>query len=158
LDFAYTRLALRYVVQPETTLRAVCSALKPGARLLIEEVDNGTQLVFPEPPHFQQVYGARLAAMQRSGGDPYLGRKLLKLLRGAGFEAIQIINLTLCSMDVGRERFADVVFGAFATPLSVDIVPGTYIDELRSGIDAWKANADAFGLTTVIMISGRKPA
>lgn len=158
LDFAYARLALRHIASPQDVIASVHVALKPGARFVIEEVDDASHVVFPEPALFGTVLQARHDAMQRSGGDPYIGRKIPKLLVEAGFTGITAIPLAVCSTQIGRDRFADVVMSAFAASTASELVTQDELSQLRASIERWKSDETAFGMTTVLVFGGTKSA
>jgi ubiquinone/menaquinone biosynthesis C-methylase UbiE len=156
LDAAYARLALRHIARPESVLSAAYAALRGGGRILVEEVDNASHIVFPEIPMFGKILEARHDMMRRFGGDPYIGRRVITLLRQAGFVDISAVPIPICSAQIGRERFADVVLSAFAVPMSDDTVGADELRSLREAITDWKNNPDAFGITMLIVFGGSK--
>lgn len=157
LDAAYARLALRHIARPESVLSAAYAALRPGGRVLVEEVDNASHIVFPDLPLFDKVLAARHQMMWQSGGDPYIGRRMLALLQHAGFVDVDVVAIPVCSVQIGRERFADVLFSAFAATTENDAISGDELRALREGIVDWKNNVDAFGLSTILVFGGVRP-
>lgn len=157
LDAAYARFALRHIAQPERALSAAYSALRPGGRILIEEVDNSSHIVFPELPLFEKVLAARHQTMRRSGGDPYIGRRVLALLRCAGFVGIQSVSIPVCSLQIGRERFADVVLSAFSSATTDEVLSADELRGYREQIADWTSSDDAFGHTTILVFGGQRP-
>lgn len=93
-DLIHTRLLLVHVPQRQAALQAMVRALRPGGWLLIEEGDMSLQeLLCPEDATPEQRLANRVGrarhdlSVQR-GIDTSFGRKVPRLLREAGLEAI----------------------------------------------------------------------
>lgn len=89
-DGSVGSVLLRYVVQhlpdPVAVLREVRRVLRPGGVVVVTDVDDGLWgIADPTYPDGALVH-RRLAAVQaRAGGDRRVGRRLVRLLREAGF-------------------------------------------------------------------------
>ncbi|MFI6507296.1 class I SAM-dependent methyltransferase [Streptosporangium sp. NPDC050855] len=86
---------LRYVLQhlsdPAPALAEARRILRPGGRILITEVDASCWgLADPVHPELAGVHAKIAAAQQAAGGDRAIGRRLTRLLRGAGFTEVSI--------------------------------------------------------------------
>jgi ubiquinone/menaquinone biosynthesis C-methylase UbiE len=89
-DLVYCRYLLEHVVEPTTVLHEMRRVLRPGGRICVQE--NDIELVRNDPPTptFDRVWQAFAALQQRLGGDPFVGRRLLRLLSEAGFTQIEL--------------------------------------------------------------------
>jgi ubiquinone/menaquinone biosynthesis C-methylase UbiE len=158
LDLAYARLALRHIAQPESVLQAAHRALKPGRRLIVEDVDDASMVVFPEPRLFRKILAARQEGMRRAGADPHIGRRLLSLIRASGFVDISVVPIPFSSLQLGRGPFAEIVFSAFTAPTLNEKVSAEELEEIRNSIEEWKNNDDSFAMTTALVFGATKPA
>jgi hypothetical protein len=71
-------------------LAEMMALLRPGGRLILEEVDNVSWVCHPAHPSWDAVLHAFHAVFQSDGGDPFIGRRLAGLLRAAGAHDIEV--------------------------------------------------------------------
>ncbi|MFI6940836.1 methyltransferase domain-containing protein [Streptomyces sp. NPDC050418] len=94
-DLVHARLVLVHVPDRERALRNIVRALRPGGRLLVEDADPVLQpLVCPDEHGPEQQLANRLrqgfrALLADRGADLAYGRKLPRLLRGAGLAQVE---------------------------------------------------------------------
>ena len=65
------------------------AALKPGGRLVVEDIDYSGSFCHPESPVFRRSNEIYTRTAQLNGGDPFIGVRLPRLLLDAGFERVQ---------------------------------------------------------------------
>jgi SAM-dependent methyltransferase len=82
-DLVYSRLVAEHLGAPAVQAMAVC--VKPGGLLVLEDYDWGVDL---RDEFFQRVQDAVLSFMQKSGFDPYFGRRLIAEMSAAGIEEV----------------------------------------------------------------------
>ena len=118
-DLVHARMVLSHVPDRERALRSMIKALRPGGRLLVEDVDPALQpLLCPDEHGPEQQQANRLrdgvrALLADHGTDLSFGRRLPRLLREAG----------LC-------RVAADAYFPVASPACADLESAT-IRELR---------------------------
>ncbi|MGB8939637.1 MAG: methyltransferase domain-containing protein [Streptomyces sp.] len=91
-DLVHARLVLARVPDQEVALRSMIRALRPGGRLLVEEVDPALQpLSCPDEhgPAQQLANRLRGALLAERGADVPYGRGLPRLLRAAGLRQVE---------------------------------------------------------------------
>ena len=65
------------------------AALRPGGRIVLEDIDYRGSLCYPESDVFRRTNEIYEETARRNGGDPHVGIRLARLLLDAGFERVQ---------------------------------------------------------------------
>lgn len=79
-DFVHTRFLLEHLSNPGKAVNQMVKALKPGGRIFLADDDHQAMTLFPEPDGFQKLWNGYMDSYVEVGNDPYIGRKLPKLL------------------------------------------------------------------------------
>ena len=87
-DFVHMRFLLEHLSNPARAIEQAAQALKSGGRILLFDDDHETMVLYPEPPGFKDLWTAYMDSYLEVGNDPFIGRKLPKLLRDGGFASI----------------------------------------------------------------------
>jgi SAM-dependent methyltransferase len=83
-DLAHARFVLEHLPAPEKLVRQMVRAVRPGGRIVLADDDHQVLRLWPEPPGFTELWQAYIRAYEHLGCDPFVGRRLVALLRGAG--------------------------------------------------------------------------
>ena len=159
-DVAHARFLLEHVSRPEAVIAEMVRALRPGGRVFVSDDDHGNFRPWPEPPGFPAIWQAYVRSYERLGNDPYVGRRLVSLLRGAGLASIRntCVFFGGCA---GNERFqaiADNLIGALEgardTMLSEDYLDEAAFHAGMDGLRQWKADPSAVLWYTVCCAEG----
>src|SRR5262245_9370473 len=89
-DAVFCHAVLQHLSNPVGALAELCRVLKPGGVIGVRAGDMGGTLVDDESNGAAQAVAAYLRDKQEGGGDPYVGRKLGRLLAQAGFTVERI--------------------------------------------------------------------
>jgi ubiquinone/menaquinone biosynthesis C-methylase UbiE len=84
-DAVFSHAVLQHLSDPIAALTELRRVLKAGGVLGIRAGDMGGTLIDSESEAPAQGLAAYLANREKDGGDPYIGRKLARLLRKTGF-------------------------------------------------------------------------
>lgn len=96
-DVVHARTVLQHVPQREAALARMVAALRPGGRILIEDIVAAETPCFPPLPPFSRLMKAMAAALRARGADPDYGLQLPAALAAAGLR------------DLGQSARANVV-------------------------------------------------
>jgi SAM-dependent methyltransferase len=88
-DAVYTRFLLSHLRDPAGALARIRQAARPGAVVIIEDIDFTGFFCHPYSGVFQLFIELYTEAARRRGGDPNIGLRLPGLLLDAGFEGVQ---------------------------------------------------------------------
>src|SRR5262245_23115287 len=88
-DVVYTRFLLTHLSNPAGALAKIRQASRPGAVVIIEDVDFTGFFCYPHSAAFQRLIELYTQSAERRGGDPNIGLRLPGLLLDAGFERVQ---------------------------------------------------------------------
>lgn len=83
-DLVHARFLLEHVSAPERVVAQMVRAARPGGRIVLMDDDHTLMRLAPAPARFEAVWAAFCRSYDRNGNDPYVGRRLVQLLAGAG--------------------------------------------------------------------------
>ncbi|MDX1534114.1 MAG: methyltransferase domain-containing protein [Thermoplasmata archaeon] len=100
-DFVYARLLFRYLPDPLGVLREALRLLRPGASLVVSDIDLGLWGFFDPPlPEVKPALEAYERMVASRGGDARIGRKLGTLITKAGFLGARMDAVAATSDDL----------------------------------------------------------
>lgn len=161
-DAAFGNGVLMHLAEPTRALAELRRVLRPGGVIGVRDPDFGAALHAPLTPTLQRWLELRVRVRRHNGGDPFIGRRLRKLLLDAGFvdvaagasvdsagtpETIQRHVAFMKAQWVGLARTA--VAQAWLSP--------TQVDAALAEIDAWSQAPDAFAATMWCEAAGVVP-
>jgi SAM-dependent methyltransferase len=89
-DVVFTRFLLQHLRDPTDLLRRMWAAVRPGGRLVVEDADHEGWCSDPSNAAFEFQVRMLREVIEAGGGDPAVGRKLLRLFRDAGIPAPEL--------------------------------------------------------------------
>ncbi len=81
-ELVFSQFTLLWIAPPASALSEIRRVLAPDGVFIALEPDYGGMIEYPPDIATREVW---LAALERAGADPYVGRKLPDLLEQAGF-------------------------------------------------------------------------
>ena len=88
-DAIHARFVLTHLRDPEHGVEIMRRALRPGGRLIVEDIDFRGSFCEPENPRFERYEEIYVESARRNGGDPWIGLRLPAMLVAAGFALVQ---------------------------------------------------------------------
>jgi SAM-dependent methyltransferase len=89
-DIVHARTLLINVPDPAAVLAEMTRLVKPGGWVIVMDPDMAVQLYHPFNPAWDRLHEIFIAAFQVDGADPFIGRRLPELLRGAGLTDVGV--------------------------------------------------------------------
>ncbi len=116
-DLAHCRFLLEHVTDPPAVVSAMANAVRPGGRVFLADDDHDLLRLWPRVESFDRLWSAYIEAYRAIGADPYIGRKLVALLHGAGCSPRRsgVIDFGACA---GESRFEPLVENLIGIVLS----------------------------------------
>jgi SAM-dependent methyltransferase len=116
-DIAYCRLVLIHLVRPADALQAMRSLVKPGGKVVCEEMDLACWLCDPPAVAMSRFFELNEALGERRGEHFRLGASLHRLFREAGLAHPDVgTNFTL-ALRGEHKRLLGMTFNEFAPEL-----------------------------------------
>ncbi|MEM7123830.1 MAG: methyltransferase domain-containing protein [Pseudomonadota bacterium] len=148
-DVAHARFLLEHVPRPASVISQMARAVRPGGRVVVVDDDHGDFRPWPEPPGFDALWRAYVRSYEKLGNDPYVGRRLVSLLRDGGLIARRNSGIFFggCAGDQKFLAVADNLIvaleGAKDAILSGELLDEPTFDAGLVGLQHWKTNPSA---------------
>jgi SAM-dependent methyltransferase len=148
-DVAHARFVLEHVPGPGAVVEMMLRAVRPGGRIILEDDDHDVFRLWPEPAGWRPLWEAYIRTYDRLGNDPYIGRRLVSLLHGAGARVVRNTWLFFgCSAGTSTmaamvENLAGVLEGAAAAMVQGGFIEAPAVDEAIAVLRAWGRRPDA---------------
>ncbi len=145
-DMAHARFLLEHVSRPAGVVEQMARSVRPGGRVVLCDDDHGDFRPWPEPEGFRAIWRAYVGTFETLGNDPYVGRKLVSLLAGAGLIPVRNGGVFFggCAGDGRFDAIADNLIAAFLgakdAMMSGNLLDETAFDTSIDELRRWKAS------------------
>ncbi|WP_217554511.1 methyltransferase domain-containing protein [Streptomyces sp. GbtcB6] len=89
-DLVYCRFMLQFLPDPQRALAEMVRVCRPGGLILLQELDGQLLWHHPEDPELQAGLETVVKGLERSGFDPFIGRKLFHFAHRAGLRDVEV--------------------------------------------------------------------
>jgi predicted O-methyltransferase YrrM len=158
-DVVYSRFLLAHLADPEAALERLVAAARPGALVVMEDIDFSDAFCHPENRAYRRFFELFAAAVRAHGGDPTFGTALPGLLAGAGVRGVDVRVVQATGRDPDVKLMPALTFEN-----SIDAVVGAGLaqrEALEAMVDelyAFAAEPDSvLALPRVVQAWGRVP-
>lgn len=162
-DVVHTRFLLEHVTDPLAVVRTMVRAARPGGRIILEDDDHDVLRAYPEPSGFGPLWTAYNRAFDRLGNDPWVGRRLVSLLKEADAEPARNtwVFFGSCAGHAEFDTYSRNLMGVIVSARSV-IVDGGLLsaegfDCAMDALERWRKRGDAALWYAVCWAEGRAP-
>jgi SAM-dependent methyltransferase len=161
-DVAHFSGVLMYLKEPERALRLASRCLKSGGLLAAREAQKaGDWFGGPCAESVALLHKVAAEGIKAAGGDPFLGRRLLGLVREAGFERLEAMpgySSALSDVTAGavamRSAFGQPNFRAIALECGIS---AEQLAQLADAISTWATSKDSVAALAERTVIGWKP-
>lgn len=158
-DFAIARYVFQHLSDPVGAAREIRRLLKPGGKFVIHDIDDASHLFDPKAtPEVEAINNRFLDEHKAKGGDRAVGRKLLRILREAGFTAQTLQLIPIHSDEYGMDTIFPVTGSeALQAELEAGKITQKEFDLLMEA-DAQARSPEAITLLVLYLACGTNPA
>ena len=162
LDIVYCRYVLEHVADPALVLTEMRRVLCENGKVFVLENDISAMRYDPPSDAFDEVWSAFIELQRRIGGDGRIGRKLFRMLRGAGFRDVElsIQPEVHWAGAPGFEAWIDNqignIAGAFEALVASALASRAGVDEAIADLEELKHRDDASAVFYWNRATGRK--
>jgi SAM-dependent methyltransferase len=96
-DVVHARFVLGQVEHPDKVVAEMTRAARPGGRVVIEDDDHGLIRLWPEPDGYEPLRRSYVGWCASQGFNPFIGRRLVDVLHGAGASPKRSASLSVSS-------------------------------------------------------------
>lgn len=158
-DFVIARFLYQHLEDPLGVTREAYRILKPGGVLVVIDIDQAIWgLTDPPIPELVLVMQRYAAAHATAGRDRSIGRRLLRILRHAGFQGLRLEVVAAHSDDLGLAPFfTQLDLGRVSSLVEAGAVSIAELESAKRARDAFFAAPDSIIMTLNLVVCGRKP-
>jgi SAM-dependent methyltransferase len=95
-DFVYARFLLSHLSNPLVALQRMYDAVKPGGKIIVEDIHFSGHVCYPPDESFQQYINLYQQVVARRGGDAELGPKIPGLFGEVGIQDVNFDIVQPC--------------------------------------------------------------
>lgn len=148
-DVVHCRFVLEHVAQPQAVVQTLARTLRPGGRMILADDDHDVLRMWPPMPAVDELWRALIHTFSELGHDPFVGRKLIAMMRVADLEPVQNESLFfggcagLDRWDLVVDNLAGVLIGARSQILATSAIPSDVFDEVIESLEDWRQRSDS---------------
>jgi ubiquinone/menaquinone biosynthesis C-methylase UbiE len=160
-DFAYARLVFQHLSDPRAAMKEIYRVLKPGGRLVINDIDIGLgEIVEPHNPEAEALEARLHESRAQRGGDPRIGRKLWRLLEAAGYANMDLEALPIHTDKTGVEAIFPDEWdpGEYKPARDLGVITTADVETLHRAHQAFHSSPDKYLLFLSLMVCGQELA
>jgi ubiquinone/menaquinone biosynthesis C-methylase UbiE len=142
-DVGHARFVLEHLSKADIALRELVKAVRPGGRVVLEDDDHMSMLLYPEPAGFSNLWTAYMRSYDRLGNDPYIGRRLVSLMYDSGLRTIRndVVFFGDCAGSTTFKSYVANLVGVIETARKVmiegNLISAVAMDEAMKNLREW---------------------
>lgn len=161
-DLVYARFILEHLPEPQQAVNEMRRALCDGGKIVLADDDHQAMILFPEPEGFQQLWTAYIDSFIEIGNDPFIGRKLPRLLHESGFADVKN-DIVFFGDTAGSETFreyinnlSEVITTAKSVMLEYNFISAPQFEAALASLLKWSELSYATAYYPLCLATGTK--
>ena len=157
-SLVYIRFVLTHLARPQDMLAQAWQALAPNGVLIVEDIDYEGKFTDPPCPAYDRYSEIYIALAQKRGGDPFIGRKLVRLLENAGLRGVDSSMVQPFGRSGDIKQVASLTLAAVADALVASgVASADEVSRIATEIAAFAERPDTtMSLPRIFQAWGRK--
>ncbi len=145
----HCRFVLSQIRRPQAVVETLARALRPGGRMVLLDDDHDLLRLWPPLPAVEELWRAMIHAFTGRGTDPFLGRKLVAMMRVADLTPSTGDHLFFggCAGEARWEsvtqNLQDILHSARELILESSAISRDLFDEVIENLGDWTRRADS---------------
>lgn len=160
-DFSWSQFVFEYLREPEVALRELIRITRPGGTVAVADIDGVGLSFWPRPKVVEDGLPLLISALESTGFDFFVGRKLFTWFKRAGLIDLNV-HLSALHVSPGADArlHADYVqrFDVLAPLATKTFGSEQRYREFAQAYLALLNDEEALKYTVVLTVSGRRPA
>ncbi len=163
-DVAHTRFVLEHVSRPDLVVQQMVDAVRPGGRVIVQDTDHSMARFVNTSRTFDRLWLAYQDVYRFTGGNPYVGRDVPRLLLGAGAALCRstLINYGGCAgtpeFEVSVDHLVEMIAGAAPRIVEHGLLSQNEANESVRELRAWGQRPDAAFWFPFVWVEAIRPA
>lgn len=161
-DLVFCRFLLEYLPDKQQAVREMARVCSAGGTILLQDLDGQLVWHFPEDGELQRTIERVVGRLASTGFDPFVGRKLFSLCRGAGLKSIdvQVEPYHLYAGSIDEEQLShwrakmDIAQPQLAAILGSEAAARSYADRFLQYLQ----DPDTLTYSCLFTVRAQKPA
>jgi trans-aconitate 2-methyltransferase len=155
----YARFILTHLKNPLELLEQAMTALAPGGMIIAEDIDFDGRFSYPDSEALEKADALYVQAVQKRGGDPFIGRRLLALIEDGGFAEAGISLVQPFGREGDAKAIASLTFAAIAdSVVELGLASREEVSRIQREAEAFTARKDTIiSLPRIFEAWGVKP-
>lgn len=158
-DFAVARLLFMHLPDPVGAAKEVYRVLKPGGKFVVTDSDDDIFHIFDPPlPEFQLLLEKFSQAQTQHKGNRKIGRQLLKILKKAGFQNLDLEAILAHTDDQDIKNFFITLDPEVSSQIVVKagLLTEKQVENYKRTIKEFMTSQNSFILLVALMVCGEK--
>ncbi len=158
-DIVYARFLLSHLQDPVRVLHKLMESLKPGGRIIIEDIDFSGHFCYPPSKAFDDYLHYFATAAGNNGHNAHIGLSLFSMFTGAGVKDVQFDVIQPCfNKGQGKWMAYYTMDRIRAALLKQDLATESEMEQTLAKLKAFTEDESTIiSLPRVFRVWGRRP-
>jgi ubiquinone/menaquinone biosynthesis C-methylase UbiE len=158
-DLVFGRFVLTHLREPDKALLGMVRAARPGGLVVVEDIQFGGHFCYPACPAFDRYVTLYQQVVEKKGGDPNIGPRLLGMFLDAGLAEV---NLEMVQptyrQGPGKQIAAVTMEHIREAVVAAGLASNDEIDRIVADLESFAGNPRTMlSLPRIFQVWGKRP-